>query len=94
MSIYQVHKLCHRVYHDPRFREAVKADPAFDRLRKAHRLSQPRQQRILLDKISEETLGLPRCRKQPLQVEEFLWLKHLPLLRDQVEQWTRIHQSL
>jgi hypothetical protein len=28
MSVYQVNKLCHRLYHDRAFREAVKADPA------------------------------------------------------------------
>jgi hypothetical protein len=28
MSAYQINKLCHRVYHDIPFREAVKADPA------------------------------------------------------------------
>jgi hypothetical protein len=28
MSVYQINKLCHRVYHDRTFREAVKADPA------------------------------------------------------------------
>jgi len=28
MSAYQVNKLCHRLYHDKAFREAVKADPA------------------------------------------------------------------
>ena len=28
MSAYQVNKLCHRLYHDRPFREAVKADPA------------------------------------------------------------------
>ena len=28
MSAYQINKLCHRVYHDIAFREAVKADPA------------------------------------------------------------------
>lgn len=28
MSAYQVSKLCHRLYHDAVFREAVKADPA------------------------------------------------------------------
>ena len=28
MSVYQVNKLCHRLYHDQAFREAVKADPA------------------------------------------------------------------
>ena len=28
MSAYQVNKLCHRLYHDKTFREAVKADPA------------------------------------------------------------------
>ena len=28
MSAYQVNKLCHRLYHDRSFREAVKADPA------------------------------------------------------------------
>jgi hypothetical protein len=28
MSAYQVNKLCHRLYHDRAFREAVKADPA------------------------------------------------------------------
>jgi hypothetical protein len=28
MSIYQINKLCHRLYHDPQFREAVKANPA------------------------------------------------------------------
>ena len=28
MSAYQVNKLCHRLYHDQSFREAVKADPA------------------------------------------------------------------
>jgi hypothetical protein len=27
MSVYQVNKLCHQLYHDPRLREAVKADP-------------------------------------------------------------------
>jgi hypothetical protein len=27
MSIYQVNKLCHRVFHDVAFREAVKRDP-------------------------------------------------------------------
>ena len=27
MSAYQINKLCHRVYHDIPFREAVKADP-------------------------------------------------------------------
>ena len=28
MSVYQVNKLCHRLYHDQAFRAAVKADPA------------------------------------------------------------------
>jgi len=28
MSAYQINKLCHRVYHDIAFREAVKRDPA------------------------------------------------------------------
>jgi len=28
MSVYQLNKLCHRLYHDLAFREAVKADPA------------------------------------------------------------------
>ena len=28
MSAYQVNKLCHRLYHDQPFRDAVKADPA------------------------------------------------------------------
>jgi hypothetical protein len=28
MSVYQINKLCHRLYHDRPFREAVKADPA------------------------------------------------------------------
>jgi hypothetical protein len=28
MSAYQVNKLCHRLYHNLAFREAVKADPA------------------------------------------------------------------
>jgi hypothetical protein len=28
MSIYTVNKLCHRVFHDVAFREAVKRDPA------------------------------------------------------------------
>ena len=28
MSAYQINKLCHRVYHDIPFREAVKRDPA------------------------------------------------------------------
>jgi hypothetical protein len=28
MSVYQINKLCHRLYHDQSFREAVKADPA------------------------------------------------------------------
>jgi hypothetical protein len=28
MSAYQINKLCHRLYHDASFREAVKADPA------------------------------------------------------------------
>jgi hypothetical protein len=28
LSAYQVNKLCHRLYHDGAFREAVKADPA------------------------------------------------------------------
>ena len=28
MSVYQVNKLCHRLYHDRSFREAIKADPA------------------------------------------------------------------
>jgi hypothetical protein len=28
MSAYQINKLCHRLYHDGPFREAVKADPA------------------------------------------------------------------
>ena len=28
MSIYTVNKLCHRVFHDVTFREAVKRDPA------------------------------------------------------------------
>ena len=28
MSAYQINKLCHRLYHDRSFREAVKADPA------------------------------------------------------------------
>jgi hypothetical protein len=28
MSAYQINKLCHRVYHDVAFREAVKKDPA------------------------------------------------------------------
>lgn len=28
MSVYQLNKLCHRLYHDRAFREAVKADPA------------------------------------------------------------------
>lgn len=27
MSAYQVNKLCHRIYHDDAFREAVKTDP-------------------------------------------------------------------
>ena len=27
MSAYQINKLCHRLYHDIAFREAVKADP-------------------------------------------------------------------
>jgi hypothetical protein len=27
MSIYQVNRLCHRVFHDAAFREAVKRDP-------------------------------------------------------------------
>ena len=27
MSAYQVNKLCHRLYHDRAFREAVQADP-------------------------------------------------------------------
>jgi hypothetical protein len=28
MSAYQINKLCHRLYHDRAFREAIKADPA------------------------------------------------------------------
>jgi hypothetical protein len=28
VSAYQVNKLCHRLYHDAAFREAVQADPA------------------------------------------------------------------
>jgi hypothetical protein len=28
MSAYQINKLCHRVFHDPQFRDAVKRDPA------------------------------------------------------------------
>ena len=28
MSAYQINKLCHRVFHDVAFREAVKRDPA------------------------------------------------------------------
>jgi hypothetical protein len=28
MSVYQINKLCHRLYHDQSFRNAVKADPA------------------------------------------------------------------
>ena len=28
MSAYQVNKLCHRLYHDKAFREAVQVDPA------------------------------------------------------------------
>lgn len=28
MSAYQINKLCHRVFHDVAFREAVKNDPA------------------------------------------------------------------
>ncbi len=28
MSAYQINKLCHRLYHDQSFRDAVKADPA------------------------------------------------------------------
>ena len=28
MSAYQINKLCHRLYHDRSFRDAVKADPA------------------------------------------------------------------
>jgi len=28
LSAYQINKLCHRLYHDSAFREAVKADPA------------------------------------------------------------------
>ena len=28
MGAYQINKLCHRVFHDVAFREAVKADPA------------------------------------------------------------------
>src|SRR5262245_9818764 len=28
MSAYQINKLCHRVFHDVAFREAVKSDPA------------------------------------------------------------------
>ena len=28
MSAYQVNRLCHRLYHDASFRDAVKADPA------------------------------------------------------------------
>jgi hypothetical protein len=28
MSVYQINKLCHRLYRDQAFREAVKADPA------------------------------------------------------------------
>jgi hypothetical protein len=28
MSAYQVNKLCHRLYHDQSFRDAVKSDPA------------------------------------------------------------------
>lgn len=28
MSAYQINKLCHRIYHDRPFREAVKAEPA------------------------------------------------------------------
>jgi hypothetical protein len=27
MTVYQVNKLCHRIYHDRQFREAVIADP-------------------------------------------------------------------
>lgn len=28
MTVYQVNKLCHKLYHDGQFRDAVKADPA------------------------------------------------------------------
>jgi hypothetical protein len=28
MSAYQINKICHRLFHDPAFRDAVKADPA------------------------------------------------------------------
>ena len=28
MSVYQINRLCHRLYHDQAFREAAKADPA------------------------------------------------------------------
>jgi len=28
MSVYQINKLCHRLYHDRSFHEAIEADPA------------------------------------------------------------------